>query len=152
MNILFVCLGNICRSPLADGLMREFVKNQNLDWTVDSAGTGNWHSGEAPDIRAQKIAKKNGIDISTLVARQFSMDDFDTFDVIYAMDASNYNDLRKLCRNDQDLSKIKLFLNELNPGKNEGVVDPWFDDKLFEPVFLQIKQTCEQILNRYSVK
>lgn len=152
MNILFVCLGNICRSPLADGLMREFVKNQKLDWTVDSAGTGNWHSGEAPDIRAQKIAKKNGIDISTLVARQFSIDDFDTFDVIYAMDASNYNDLRKLCRNDQDLSKIKLFLNELNPGKNEGVVDPWFDDKLFKPVFLQIKQTCEQILNRYSVK
>ncbi len=152
MKILFVCLGNICRSPLADGILKSMVNNHNLNWHIDSAGTGDWHVGEAPDKRAQAVSKKYGVEISNLVARQFNVEDFDNFDVIYAMDHSNYNDLHKKSRNEVDKSKIKLFLNELNPGKNEGVVDPWFDDKLFEPVFSQIQATCEQILKRYSNK
>ena len=149
MNLLFVCLGNICRSPLADGVMRSLVQKNNLKWVVDSAGTANYHVGEHPDKRAIKIAKKYGVDISNLVARQFTVNDFDNFDHIFAMDAQNYQDILKLARNDQDKAKVELFLNRLEPGMNRGVRDPWFDDALFEPVFKEIEATCLLIVNKY---
>lgn len=149
MNLLFVCLGNICRSPLADGIMRDLVKKNNLNWKVDSAGTANYHVGEHPDKRAQKVAKKFGVDISNLTARQFSVKDFDEFDIIFAMDAQNYQDIIKLARDENDKSKVELFLNRLEPGMNRGVRDPWFDDALFEPVFKEIEATCLLILNKY---
>ena len=145
MNLLFVCLGNICRSPLADGIMRDLVKKNNLNWKVDSAGTANYHVGEHPDKRAQKVAKKFGVDISNLTARQFSVKDFDDFDIIFAMDAQNYQDIIKLARDEKDKSKVELFLNRLEPGMNRGVRDPWFDDALFEPVFKEIEATCLKI-------
>ncbi|MFN5706238.1 MAG: low molecular weight protein-tyrosine-phosphatase [bacterium] len=150
MRILFVCLGNICRSPLADAVMRDLCVKNNLDWTIDSAGTSNYHIGEHPDKRAQKISQKFGVDSSYLKARQFSVTDYDDFDVIYAMDQNNYNDIIRLARNDSDSAKVKLFLNELEPGMNRGVRDPWFDDKLFEPVFVEIRETCEVILFKYK--
>lgn len=148
MNLLFVCLGNICRSPLADGIMRDLVRKNNLNWKVDSAGTANYHVGEHPDKRAQKIAKKFGVDISNLVGRQFSVNDFDEFDIIFAMDAQNYQDILKVARNESDKSKVELFLNRLEPGMNRGVRDPWFDDALFEPVFKEIEATCRLIAQK----
>ena len=150
MNILFVCLGNICRSPLADGVMRTLVKKHQLPWTVDSAGTANYHVGEAPDKRAQEIAKKNGVDISGLRGRQFQVNDFDDFDYIFAMDASNYQNILKLARNQDDINKVELFLNRLEPGMNRGVKDPWYDDALFEPVYKEIEQTCKAIIRDFS--
>lgn len=150
MNILFVCLGNICRSPLADGVMRTLVKKHQLPWTVDSAGTANYHVGEAPDKRAQAIAKKNGVDISDLRGRQFRVNDFDDFDYIFAMDASNYQNILKLARNQDDINKVELFLNRLEPGMNRGVQDPWYDDALFEPVYKEIEQTCKAIIRDFS--
>ncbi len=150
MNILFVCLGNICRSPLADGVMRSLVKKHQLPWTVDSAGTANYHIGEAPDKRAQEIAKKNGVDISGLRGRQFQVNDFDDFDYIFAMDASNYQNIVKLARNQEDINKVELFLNRLEPGMNRGVKDPWYDDALFEPVYKEIEQTCKAIIRDFS--
>jgi protein-tyrosine phosphatase len=146
MNILFVCLGNICRSPMADGIMRELVKKEGLNWKIDSAGTSNYHIDEEPDKRAQKIAKKYKVDISSLRGRQFSINDFDEFDYIFAMDAQNYQDIIKLARNDIDISKVELFLNRLEPGMNRGVTDPWYKDDLFEPVFLEIDKTCKKIM------
>ena len=150
MNLLFVCLGNICRSPLADGIMRDLVKKNNLNWKVDSAGTANYHVGEHPDKRAQKIAKKFGVDISELVGRQFIVEDFDEFDYIFAMDAQNYQDIMKLARNENDKAKVELFLNRLEPGMNRGVRDPWFDDALFEPVFKEIEKTCNLIVKEVA--
>lgn len=149
MKILFVCLGNICRSPIADAVMRSMVNDENLSWHIDSAGTSNYHVGEAPDKRTQKITKEYGIDSSFLRARQFNVNDFDEFDVIYAMDQNNFNDILRLARNDADKSKVELFLNELEPGKNRGVRDPWYDDALFEPVFLEIQATCKKIIEKY---
>lgn len=148
MNLLFVCLGNICRSPLADGIMRDLVKKNNLNWKVDSAGTANYHVGEHPDKRAQKIAKKFGVDISGLVGRQFTVNDFDENDLIFAMDAQNYQDIMKLARNENDKAKVELFLNRLEPGMNRGVRDPWFDDALFEPVYKEIEKTCNLIARK----
>lgn len=148
MKVLFVCLGNICRSPLADGVMRDLVMKRKLSWKVDSAGTSNFHIGEHPDARAIKVAKKFGVDISSLVARQFSVQDFDDFDIIFAMDSQNYQDILKLARNEKDISKVELFLNSLEPGMNRGVRDPWFDDALFEPVYKEIEETCKLIVER----
>lgn len=152
MKILFVCLGNICRSPIADGVMRNLVAKQNLNWQIDSAGTSNYHIGEAPDKRAQKISKKYGVDISDLRGRQFIQSDFDEFDYIFAMDASNYQNILKLARNEQDINKVELFLNRLEPGMNRGVQDPWYDDALFEPVYKEIEKTCKLILSDLSPK
>jgi protein-tyrosine phosphatase len=146
MKILFVCLGNICRSPIADGVMRNLVTKHKLNWQIDSAGTANYHVGEVPDKRAQKISKKFGVDISDLRGRQFVQSDFDDFDYIFAMDASNYQNILKLARNQEDINKVELFLNRLEPGMNRGVQDPWYDDALFEPVYKEIEQTCKLII------
>ncbi len=150
MNLLFVCLGNICRSPLADGIMRDLVKKNNLNWKVDSAGTANYHVGEHPDKRAQRVAKKFEVDISGLVGRQFTVNDFDEFDYIFAMDAQNYQDILKLARNENDKAKVELFLNRLEPGMNRVVRDPWYDDALFEPVFREIEKTCILIVKEVA--
>jgi protein-tyrosine phosphatase len=146
MKILMVCLGNICRSPLADGIMRKLVQDYNLDWTIDSAGTGNWHVGETPDRRAIQTAKKFGVDISGLCARQFSVKDFDEFDKIYVMDASNYQDVIALARNEEDKKKVDLLLNLTHPKMNKTVPDPWYDETLFEPVFKMIEEACKKIV------
>jgi protein-tyrosine phosphatase len=136
INILMVCLGNICRSPMAEGILRHHAQRMGLPINVDSAGTGGWHAGEPPDRRAIRTARKNGVDISGLRARKFSTDDFDRFDRIFVMDRSNLSDVLSVARNENDLSKVDLFLHQLQPGSGAEVPDPWFgDEDGFIPVY-----------------
>lgn len=147
MRILMVCLGNICRSPLAEGILQDKIAKQNLDWNVDSAGIGGWHAGQAPDPRSIQIARKYGIDIAGQRARQFSPDDFDRFDRIYAMDAQNLRDILRQARNETDRKKVDMIMNEAFPGKNIGVPDPYYDDDGFESVFQMLVNACDKIDN-----
>jgi len=141
-----VCLGNICRSPLAEGIMKKKLEEHGLTGTVDSAGTASYHIGERPDPRSEEIARKNGINISTQRARAFSRSDFDRFDLIFAMDRENYNNIMRLARNDQDRSKVELILNRLHPGKDMEVPDPYYGGKDgFENVYRMLDASCEQI-------
>lgn len=145
MKILMVCLGNICRSPLAEGILRH--KSRHLNIEVDSAGTGAWHSGEAPDKRSVAIAQKYGIDISGQRARLFLAEDFERFDRIYVMDQSNYKNVCRLAPNEQALAKVQLILNEIHPDKNLEVPDPYYGGHDgFEQVYQMLDQSCEQLL------
>ncbi|SMO52248.1 low molecular weight protein-tyrosine-phosphatase [Solitalea koreensis] len=146
MKILMVCLGNICRSPMAEGIMRDLVKKSNLDWQVDSCGTGSWHIGEPPHKVAQLTAKKFGTDISDLRARQFHPGDFDAFDKILVMDQSNYADVMVQARSEKDREKVDLILNLTLPGRNCEVADPWFDNTMFDAVYKQLEQACQQFV------
>jgi protein-tyrosine phosphatase len=140
MKLLMVCLGNICRSPLAEGVMQHLADEQGLDWQIDSAGTGGWHVGEGPDRRSVRTAKEHGIDISKQVCRKFRQRDFDDFDLIFVMDKSNLSDLLVMAPNEQAAAKVKLLLG------NKEVPDPYYDGSLFEPVFELIKEGCEEII------
>ncbi len=143
VKILMVCLGNICRSPLAEGIMRSKL---TADFTVDSAGTGNWHIGQLPDKRSISTAKKRGLDISNQRARQFEISDFATFDHIFVMDNSNYKDVLALAPNDEAKSKVKLILNEIFLNENVDVPDPYFGgEDGFENVFDILDQACDKI-------
>ena len=148
MKILMVCLGNICRSPMADGLMRKKVREHKLDVYVDSAGTANYHVGGAPDTRMTQTAKRKGVDISGLQARQFVVSDFDDFDLIYVMDHSNYDNVVRLARNETDRNKVQLIL-ELLPNQIEiEVPDPYYGGQEgFEDVFDLLDQSTDIILN-----
>lgn len=126
MKVLMVCLGNICRSPMADGLLRKKVEEHGLDVIVDSAGTSSYHIGEAPDNRMRETAKRFNYPIDQLRARQFTTSDFDEFDIIYTMDSSNYNNILRLARNADDEQKVKMILNETHPGQNLAVPDPYY--------------------------
>lgn len=149
MKILMVCLGNICRSPIADGLLRKKVEEHGLDIKVDSAGTSAHHVGEKPDERMRKTAKSFGTSIDFLRARQFTIEDFDAFDIIYAMDQSNYNNIITLAKNDADKAKVKLFLNELYPNENRAVPDPYFGGKQgFIDVYKMVDATTDKILEK----
>lgn len=124
VKILMVCLGNICRSPLAEGLLAsKLPKNK---FTVDSAGTGGYHIGREPDHRSIATAKKNGLDISHQKARKFTTKDFEDFDYIYVMDNTNYDDVTFLAKTDEHKQKVELILNELFPGDNVDVPDPYY--------------------------
>src|SRR3569833_2893976 len=133
MKLLMVCLGNICRSPLAHGIMDHLAAAQGLDWEVDSAGTGNWHVGEGPDRRSTRTAREHGIDISGQVCRLFKISDFDHYDHIFVMDWIYFNDILSMARNDEDRKKVKLLLGD------KIVPDPYYDDAQFEPVFGMIE-------------
>lgn len=149
MRILMVCLGNICRSPLAEGILKEKIKQANLNWHVDSAGTSGWHSGELPDRRSIKIAEKFGIDITDQRSRKVRSIDYEEFDIIFAMDTQNHKDLMELARPEEH-EKIKLILNEIYPNENRNVPDPYWDDNGFEKVFDMLDKACEQIIERYK--
>ena len=140
MKILMVCLGNICRSPLAEGVMQHLSDKASLDWEVDSAGTGSWHIGEGPDRRSTHTAREHGIDISRQVCRQFKVGDFDRFDHIFVMDRNNLSDVLNMARNDDDAQKVKLLLGD------KVVPDPYYDDNQFEPVFELIEGGCKDII------
>lgn len=149
MKILMVCLGNICRSPMADGLMRKKVQDNQLNVIVDSAGTANYHIGAKPDERMRSTAKKFGVNIDNLRARQFTTKDFDEFDLIYAMDKSNFINIIALAKNETDKQKVHLILNELYPGQDLEVPDPYYGgEQGFIDVFNMLDQATEQILNR----
>lgn len=150
MKILMVCLGNICRSPLAEGILSAKAKSKNLNWEVDSAGTGGWHSGEMPDKRSIEIAKKNGIDITNQRARKVRSTDFEDFDYIFAMDTTNFQDLIKWTLDDAERAKIKLILNEIYPNEERSVPDPYWDDNGFEKVFKMLDAACSKIIEKYS--
>ncbi len=140
-----VCLGNICRSPLAEGILKSKVNH--LDVEVDSAGTAAYHLGEQPDIRSIEIAKKYGIDLSNQRARQFSINDFDKFDKIYAMDTSNYANIIALARDESDRDKVDLILNESNPKSFESVPDPYYGGSNgFQDVFQMLDDACNKIV------
>lgn len=146
-NVLMVCLGNICRSPLAEGILRTKVNNQNV--FVDSAGTAGYHINNSPDPRSIEVAKKNGIDISRQRCRKFIIQDFDTFDVIYTMDVENYNNILKLSRSSTDENKIRLLLSEID-GSQKEVPDPYYGGADgFDTVFQMIDKACEQIAKRF---
>lgn len=144
-----VCLGNICRSPIAEGILRDQARKLNLKIETDSAGTSAHHTGEAPDHRMQKTALKNGVDISDLRARQFVVADFDLFDLIYAMDEENYHNILSLARNDSDVKKVKMILNEVDPGANNEVPDPYFGgDAGFQHVIDLLNVAVTKIISR----
>ncbi|MDP5060438.1 MAG: low molecular weight phosphotyrosine protein phosphatase [Maribacter sp.] len=150
MKVLMVCLGNICRSPLAEGILKSKVDTTKI--LVESAGTAGYHIGKAPDPRSIKVAKEHGIDISSQVCRKFTVSDFDSFDIIYAMDKSNYGNIIDLARNKADAQKVKLILNEIS-SSDEEVPDPYYDaEDGFEHVFQMIDQACHSIAARLESK
>ncbi|SEA00641.1 protein-tyrosine phosphatase [Flavobacterium gillisiae] len=151
VKILMVCLGNICRSPLAEGILAsKLPKNK---FTVDSAGTGSWHIGHAPDTRSIAAAKNHNLDISNQRGRQFKTADFDTYDYIYVMDNSNYTDVISLTENPAHKDKVQIILNELYPNENVDVPDPYFGmTNGFEIVYAMLDEVCDIIADKLIAK
>jgi low molecular weight protein-tyrosine phosphatase len=149
VNILFVCLGNICRSPLAEGIMQQKINQLGHDWGIDSAGTGSWHIGEAPDLRSRTVAQKHGINISRQRARQINKTDFDRFDIILVMDNMNFRDIINLAENEEQKKKVKLILDFQYPGKNLDIPDPYWNDNWFEEVFQLLDEACDVIIREH---
>ncbi|MGB5236104.1 MAG: low molecular weight protein-tyrosine-phosphatase [Flavobacteriaceae bacterium] len=148
-RVLMVCLGNICRSPLAEGLLKSKVDPELV--LVDSAGTGGYHIGNSPDPRSIAVAMKNNIDITSQRCRLFSKSDFARFDLIYAMDQSNYSDIVSLADDIQQIQKVRLLLEEIDIGTRE-VPDPYYGGaRGFENVFDMIEEACEAVAKRISV-
>lgn len=142
-----VCLGNICRSPLAEGILKSKVDSEKV--FVDSAGTAAYHVGNLPDERSIKVAQKNSINITNQRARKFTVNDFDHFDYIYAMDDRNYQNILMLARNKKEEEKVAMILNESHPTKNLSVPDPYYGGpKGFENVFLMLDEACEIIAKK----
>ncbi len=147
MKILMVCLGNICRSPLAEGILKSKVSPEEV--YVDSAGTAGYHVGELPDKRSVAVAKKYGIDITDQRSRKFSVADFDNFDIIYAMDESNFHNIVSLARNDEDAEKVKLILQEVSENETLSVPDPYYGgDQGFENVYAMLDEACDIIASK----
>ena len=151
VKILMVCLGNICRSPLAEGILASKLPKDKFK--VDSAGTGSWHVGRKPDERSIITAKKNNIDISNQKGRQFAIRDFDTYDYIYVMDNSNYSDVVFLAKTHEQINKVQLILNELFPGENVDVPDPYYGlANGFDKVYEMLDQACDVIAHKLIEK
>ncbi len=147
VKILMVCLGNICRSPLAEGILASKLPKQKF--TVDSAGTGSWHIGHSPDSRSIATAKKNKIDISKQKGRQFNFTDFETYDYIYVMDKSNYDDVIALSKTEEQKNKVQIILNELYPNENVDVPDPYFGmPNGFDIVYNMLNEVCDSIAQK----
>lgn len=151
MKILMVCLGNICRSPLAEGIMKAKAQEHGLDWQVDSAGTGSWHSGERPDSRSIHTARRHGIEIARQRARQIIPIDLERFDLILAMDETNYNNILALAENEEQRSKVNMIMNYLHPGENRNVPDPYWNNDGFEDVFQMLDAACDKIIQHFNV-
>ena len=147
MKILMVCLGNICRSPLAQGIMEKYAPNE---WTIDSAGTSGWHASERPDTRSILIAKERGIAIDHQRSRQVNEEDFETFDIIFAMDSSNYTNLIRLAPNEAAKAKVRLILNEAYPGENRQVPDPYTGGQSgFRHVYELLEEAVQSFIKKY---
>ncbi|MES2479715.1 MAG: low molecular weight protein-tyrosine-phosphatase [Bacteroidota bacterium] len=149
MKILMVCLGNICRSPIAEGVLQKKAKENGLNWIIDSAGTNGYHIGEAPHRFSQKICKQHGIDISRQRARYFLSKDIEEYDLIYALAEDVYQEIKKICGPNAPMHKVKIFLSELNEGSTESVPDPWYGDESgYLPVYQIIDKTCDVIIEK----
>jgi|TARA_B110000263_G_scaffold139184_1_gene120706 protein-tyrosine phosphatase len=147
MKILMVCLGNICRSPLAEGIL----KSKSTSIIIDSAGIAGYHIGKPPDIRSIEIANKFNIDLTNQRARQFSNNDFNDFDKIYAMDNDNYSKIISLAKNQAEINKVDLILNETYPEEFRSVPDPYYGgEQGFEDIFHLLDKACDIIANKYE--
>ncbi len=145
-----VCLGNICRSPLAEGILKQKAGAAGLHWHIDSAGTNGFHVGEAPHHLSQKVAKANGIDICSQVSRQFNREDIAAHDVVYAMAADVVKDIRKIAGPGMEDQKVKLFLEELYPNQQKDVPDPWYgNEDGYHEVYELIDKACDKIIENY---
>lgn len=146
-KILMVCLGNICRSPLAEGILKSKVDPDKIH--VESAGTGDWHIGQLPDKRSIKVAREHGLDITDQRGRQFNKSDFHTFDMIFVMDTSNYEDVLSLASNEEDKKKVHFILNEIFPKENLDVPDPYTGGESgFKQVYNMLDQATDKIVER----
>ncbi|WP_028375708.1 low molecular weight protein-tyrosine-phosphatase [Leeuwenhoekiella sp. MAR_2009_132] len=146
-RILMVCLGNICRSPLAEGLLKSKLDPNKFE--VDSAGTGSWHIGSLPDSRSISVAQKNGIDITDQRGMQFKPAFFDVYDHIFVMDTYNYEDVINLARTEADKEKVSLILDELFPGEKVDVPDPYNDSlRGFDNVFEMLNEAITKLAER----
>ncbi|NDC41070.1 MAG: low molecular weight phosphotyrosine protein phosphatase [Chitinophagia bacterium] len=146
-----VCLGNICRSPIAEGVMRQKIKENGLNWTVDSAGTLSYHVGEMPHRSSMRICALHGIDISGQRARQLSPADFQEFDKIYAMASDVYEGISRVAPTGNAMERVDYFLNELHPGSDATVPDPYYGpEEGFTEVYQLVEETCEAIIKKYK--
>jgi protein-tyrosine phosphatase len=151
MKILMVCLGNICRSPLAEGILQEKALKAGLNWQVESAGTNGYHTDEPPHYLSIKVAAHNGIDISKQRSRRFTRADFDEFDLIYAMANDVLDDMKRIGKNNFDSKKVNLFLEESFPGQEKDVPDPWNGPETdYHEVFEIINNNCDSIIKKHT--
>jgi len=152
MKVLMVCLGNICRSPLAQAILEQKAKEHGIELEVDSAGTANYHVGEKADIRSIEKAQEYGIDINHYRGRQINTSDFDEFDLIFAMDTSNYNNILALTNDREKQQRVKLILNESHPGSNQSVPDPYYGgEEGFENVYQMLDEACDVLIEKIKV-
>ncbi len=153
MKILMVCLGNICRSPLAEGILQHKVNEAGLSWVVESAGTNAYHTGEPPHHLSQKVAKLNGIEICNQRARRFKASDLDEYDLLYAMSKDVIDDMKSMAGNKWQHEKVKLLMEELHPGQQKDVPDPWYGPEPgYHEVYKMIEAACEKILQKAQIK
>lgn len=145
-KILMVCLGNICRSPVAEGILKHKLKQKNIKALVDSAGTSGWHDGEKPDSRSMQNALLNGVDISNQKSRKVNVKDFEFYDFIFAMDDQNYANLMAICPV-QYQHKISMILEQAYPGKKMSVPDPYYTSDGFQEVFDLLEEACDSLIN-----
>ena len=151
MKILMVCLGNICRSPLAEGILQDKAFKAGLNWSIESAGTNSYHTGEPPHPLSQKVAKLNGIDICQQRARRFVAEDFEVYDKIYALAADVLDDIKRISKKKFDPTKVDLLMNEMYPGKNMDVPDPYYGTEPgYHEVYKMIDEVCDAIINKYT--
>ena len=151
MQILMVCLGNICRSPLAEAILQQKAKAAGLNWVVDSAGTNGYHIGEAPHPLSQKVARQNGLDISRQRARKFTAADFQRFDKVYAMAGDVVDEMRRIAGKQFDASKVELLMNEVHPHRDLDVPDPWSGPESgYHEVYAMIDKAADKIIQRYT--
>lgn len=148
MRILMVCLGNICRSPMAEGILRARAAEAGLLWTIDSAGTESYHIGQPPHPHSQKVCRQNGIDISGQRARQFRASDLEQYDIVYALAQDVYEEILSKAA---PSPRLRLFLEEMNPGSGASVPDPWYGDASgYQQVFDLIESCCKVIVEKYK--
>jgi protein-tyrosine phosphatase len=153
MKILMVCLGNICRSPLAEGILQQKAKEAGLNWIVESAGTNGLHTGEPPHHLSQKVSLLNGINISHQRSRKFMASDITNYDIIYAMANDVWIDIKRISGNAFNSKKVILFLNEIFINQNKDVPDPWYgEEEGYHEVFELIEKVCDEIIKKYKTK
>ena len=146
-----VCLGNICRSPLAEGILKHKALAAGKDWVIESAGTNGYHVGEAPHKLSQKVAKLNGIDICNQRARRFTIKDFERYDVVYVMAEEVIHEMKAIAGTRYDASKVKFLMDEVHPGQSMDVPDPWYGPEPgYHDVYKMIDTACDHIIEKYS--